>query len=123
MKLKKHERKKALSMIDGWSASYLMEMDLFQSVERELAAFCSGVFEDKEDITAHLELLQTSAREMCILLRIRELTLKLRREPKNSAKLDRLITRFFQSRQIFLSKWDAADRAISKIMGYLDSQR
>ena len=122
MKLKKHERIKALSMIDNWSYSYLLEIDFFNSVKQELSTSCEEIFESK-DIADNLELLETYSREMCILLRIRELTITLRKNSKYSAKLDRLITRFFQSRQIFLSKWDAADRAISKIMGYLDSQR
>ncbi len=125
MKLKKNERTKALRMIDGWSESYIAELEFYKDVENEFIAFSEEVidFSDKQKIQLMIETLRDAGREMHILLRMRELTLNLRSDSKQIAKLDRLITRFFQSRQLYLGHWEAAEEIITYIMAYLNSNR
>lgn len=119
MKLQKSQRAKALRMIDNWSDSYVKELNFHKEITQEY----NETPADGSNMNALIERLHEIDREMHILLRMQQLTLNLRAQPRVAARLDRLITRFFQARKLYSEQWGEPNALTSKIMGYLKSIR
>ena len=122
MKMTKAERQRAIAMMNGWCEYYLETVKSYNRLCKEFTHVAKDNHFQEIDpkLVKNIEWLEEVVRDMSILLRTREILRKTLLQKRPNIRVDRLITRFFQTRACFSSKMDSAAAAFRHIVRFLE---